>query len=228
MAALLQNRMTMKASSTAPEWVSAEHLTGTTVMAVEFDGGVVIGADSRTTTGAYIANRVTDKLTPITENIFCCRSGSAADTQAIADIVKYHLNFHNIEIGEPIEVKTAANLFREMCYGYRDQLSAGIICAGWDKRNGGQVFSIPLGGMCIRQPFTIGGSGSTYIYGHCDATYKKGMTKDECFNFVSTAVALAMSRDGSSGGIIRMAAIDSSGVERRVILGDNLPTFYEG
>ena len=29
------------------------------------------------------------------------------------------------------------------------------------------------------------GSGSTYIYGHCDATYKHGMTKEECFKFVA-------------------------------------------
>ncbi|KAG5456002.1 MAG: low molecular mass poly protein 2 [Olpidium bornovanus] len=63
-------------------------------MAVEFRGGVVIGADSRTTTGSYIANRVTDKLTPVHDRIFCCRSGSAADTQAVADIVKYHLQMH--------------------------------------------------------------------------------------------------------------------------------------
>lgn len=43
---------------------------------------------------AYIANRFTDKLTKITDKIYCCRSGSAADTQAIADIVNYHLEFH--------------------------------------------------------------------------------------------------------------------------------------
>jgi len=43
---------------------------------------------------AYIANRVTDKLTQVSDSIYCCRSGSAADTQAIADIVKYHLEFH--------------------------------------------------------------------------------------------------------------------------------------
>ena len=34
---------------------------------------------------AYIVNRVTDKLTPVTDKVFCCRSGSAAATQAIAD-----------------------------------------------------------------------------------------------------------------------------------------------
>lgn len=50
-------------------------------MAVAFPGGVVVGADSRTTTGSYIANRVTDKLTYLHERVYCCRSGSAADTQ---------------------------------------------------------------------------------------------------------------------------------------------------
>jgi 20S proteasome subunit beta 1 len=64
-------------------------------MAAEYNGGVVIGADSRSTTGSYIANRFTDKLTKITEHIYCCRSGSSADTQAIADIVRYHLDFHS-------------------------------------------------------------------------------------------------------------------------------------
>lgn len=59
-------------------------------MACEFEGGVVVGADSRTTTGSYIANRVTNKLTPIHDRIMCCRSGSAADTQALADIVSSH------------------------------------------------------------------------------------------------------------------------------------------
>jgi hypothetical protein len=33
---------------------------------------------------------VTDKLTHIHDRIYCCRSGSAADTQAIADIVHYY------------------------------------------------------------------------------------------------------------------------------------------
>jgi len=37
------------------------------------------------------ANRVTDKLTCVHERVYCCRSGSAADTQAVADIVHYQL-----------------------------------------------------------------------------------------------------------------------------------------
>jgi 20S proteasome subunit beta 1 len=211
-----------------PDWLTAEHMTGTTIMAVEFDKGVVFGADSRTTTGAYVANRVTDKLTRVTDYIYCCRSGSAADTQAIADIVTYHLGFHKMQMDEEPRVKTAAAVFQDLCYSYRDQLSAGIICAGWDKRLGGQVYSIPLGGMCVRQPFAIGGSGSTYIYGYVDANFKEGMTKEECMQFCANALSLAISRDGSSGGIARLAAITADGVERKTVLHNDLPKFYEG
>ena len=34
-----------------------------------------------------------------------------------------------------------------LCYHNRDMLSASIICAGWDKNKGGQVYCLPLGGM---------------------------------------------------------------------------------
>ncbi|XP_028838750.1 proteasome subunit beta type-6-like [Denticeps clupeoides] len=208
-----------------PDWACQEVSTGTTIMAVEFDGGVVIGADSRTTTGAYIANRVTDKLTPIHDHIFCCRSGSAADTQAIADAVTYQLGFHSIELDEPPLVQTAANLFKQMCYRYREELMAGIIVAGWDRRRSGQVYTVPMGGMLVRQPVAVGGSGSSYIYGFIDSTYRSGMTKEECLRFTAEALALAMERDGSSGGVARLAAISESGVERSVILGNQLPKF---
>jgi 20S proteasome subunit beta 1 len=196
-------------------------------MAVEYDGGVIIGADSRTTTGAYIANRVTDKLTKITDYIYCCRSGSAADTQAIADIVSYHLNFYEMEINEPPEVSTAANVFRDICYNYRDQLTAGIIVAGWDKRHGGQVYCLPLGGMLVRQSLCIGGSGSSYVYGYTDANFKTGMQKEEAVEFVKKTLALAMSRDGSSGGVIRIGIINKDGVERRVFTGKDIPVFWK-
>jgi len=48
------------------------------------------------------------------------------------------------------------------------------------------VYSIPLGGMCVRQSCAIGGSGSTYIYGFVDANFRKDMTKEECHEFVKT------------------------------------------
>ncbi|NXU98056.1 PSB6 protein, partial [Cettia cetti] len=157
----------------------------TTIMAVQFDGGVIIGADSRTTTGSYVANRVTDKLTPVHDRIFCCRSGSAADTQAVADAVAYQLAFHSVELEEAPRVRTAARLFQQSCYRYREELSAGIIVAGWDPRKGGQVFVVPMGGLLLPQPFAVGGSGSSYIYGFLDAAFRPGMSQEQCQDFVA-------------------------------------------
>ena len=91
-------------------------------MAINFKDGVILGADSRTTTGAYIANRVTDKLTQVHDTIWCCRSGSAADTQAVADIVHYHLGMYGIMNDERPTTQTAAALFQELCYDNKDQL----------------------------------------------------------------------------------------------------------
>ncbi|XP_065187868.1 proteasome subunit beta type-6-like [Sycon ciliatum] len=212
----------------SPEWMSKAHALGTSIMAVQFDGGVVLGADSRTSTGSYVANRVTDKIAEVSSHIFCCRSGSAADTQAITGVVKYELEMLELELEDKSKVSQAAHMFRKYCFEYRESLSAGIIIGGWDKANGGQVYCIPLGGMLVKQPFAIGGSGSTYIYGYCDSAYKDGMTRDECEQFVVNALSLAMSRDGSSGGVIRLVTIDESGVARRTLTGKEIPTFYEG
>ena len=44
--------------------------------------------------GAYVSNRVSDKLTPVHDRIYCCRSGSAADTQYVSDVVKLYLDLH--------------------------------------------------------------------------------------------------------------------------------------
>uniref|UniRef100_A0A6U2FFY0 Proteasome subunit beta n=1 Tax=Hemiselmis andersenii TaxID=464988 RepID=A0A6U2FFY0_HEMAN len=196
---------------------------GTTIMAVEYDGGVVMGADSRTSTGSYIANRVSDKITYVHDSIYVCRSGSAADTQAIADIVRMYLGMHSLEVGKLPEVPIAANILNQICYGNKNMLMAGMICAGWDPKNGGCVFSIPVGGGIFRDAYTIGGSGSGFIYGYCDANFRKGMSKAEAQQFVKNAVSLAMQRDGSSGGVIRTVTISKDGVEREMTLGDNLP-----
>ncbi|XP_051899609.1 proteasome subunit beta type-9-like isoform X2 [Pristis pectinata] len=66
----------------------------TTIMAVEFAGGVVIASDSRVSAGEAVVNRVMDKLSPLHQRIYCALSGSAADAQAIADIVNYQLELH--------------------------------------------------------------------------------------------------------------------------------------
>ncbi|RUP52204.1 proteasome subunit beta type-6 [Jimgerdemannia flammicorona] len=201
---------------------------GTTTMAVTFKGGVIIGADSRSTIGSFIANRVTNKLAEVHDLIYCCRSGSSADTQAVSDIVRYYLQMYTVNEKEPPSVRTAAALFRELCYTNKDNLTAGFIVAGWDRHDKGTIWNVPLGGSLHQQPFAIGGSGSTYIYGYCDATFREDMSKDECMEFMKNSISLAMSRDGSSGGCIRLAVITETGVEKIFVPGNKLQVHWEG
>lgn len=41
--------------------------------------------------------------------------------------------------------------------------------------------------MMVRQSFAIRGSGSSYIYGYVNATFREGMTKDEFLKFTANA-----------------------------------------
>eukprot|EP00594_Rhizosolenia_setigera_P009172 CAMPEP_0178960444 /NCGR_PEP_ID=MMETSP0789-20121207/12968_1 /TAXON_ID=3005 /ORGANISM="Rhizosolenia setigera, Strain CCMP 1694" /LENGTH=234 /DNA_ID=CAMNT_0020643795 /DNA_START=19 /DNA_END=723 /DNA_ORIENTATION=- len=197
--------------------------TGTTIMAIPFEGGVVLGADSRVSTGVYVANRVSDKISALHERIWCCRSGSAADTQALTDYVRHYLAQLAVETGRLPTVKTAAHLMRRLCYNNKDRLLAGVIVGGWDPVEGGSVYNIPLGGSMIKMPFAIGGSGSTYIYGLVDSMAKENMTKEEALSVVKKCISHAMARDGSSGGIIRTVTVTEESNEREYIPGDKLP-----
>uniref|UniRef100_A0A668RQ52 Proteasome 20S subunit beta 9a n=1 Tax=Oreochromis aureus TaxID=47969 RepID=A0A668RQ52_OREAU len=155
---------------TGPEWLSEEVKTGTTIIAIEFDGGVVLGSDSRVSAGASVVNRVMNKLSPLHDKIYCALSGSAADAQTIAEIVNYQLDVHSIEIGEDPQVRSAATLVRNISYKYKEELSAHLIVA---------------------------------------------------------ALTLAMNRDGSSGGVAYVVTIDEHGTEEKVVLGNQLPTFFD-
>jgi hypothetical protein len=76
--------------------------------------------------------------------------------QALSDYVRRFTAEHALDKGAPPTVATVAKLFRSLAYENKDRLMAGLIVAGWDPVDGGAVWEIPLGGACIKQPFSIG------------------------------------------------------------------------
>ncbi|KAF6257030.1 20S proteasome beta subunit A1 [Scenedesmus sp. NREL 46B-D3] len=199
---------------------------GTSIIAVSFKGGVVLGADSRTSSGSYVANRVQDKITPLADTVYLCRSGSASDTQAIAGYVQYWIAEHQAEKNAPVDVSTAANLAMQLSYNNKNNLQAGLIIAGWDKHGGGSVYAIPLGGTLLKVPYSIGGSGSAYITGWCDKYWRDDFTEEEARAFVVKALTHAIARDASSGGCVRTVTITEGGVNRDFIPGTKLAATY--
>ena len=57
--------------------------TGTTISGIVFKGGVVLGADTRSTNGETVADKNCEKIHYIAPNIYCCGAGTAADTEAV-------------------------------------------------------------------------------------------------------------------------------------------------
>ncbi|CAA0808180.1 Proteasome subunit beta type-6 [Striga hermonthica] len=210
-----------------PGDLDAPHSMGTTIIGVTYNGGVVLGADSRTSTGMYVANRASDKITQLTDNVYVCRSGSAADSQIVSDYVRYYLHQHTIQLGQPATVKVAANLVRLLAYNNKNNLQTGLIIGGWDKYEGGKIYGVPLGGTVLELPFTIGGSGSSYLYGFFDQEWREGMTREEAEQLVVKAVSLAIARDGASGGVIRTVTINKDGATRKFYPGDSHPLWHE-
>lgn len=213
---------------------------GTTIVAVSYRGGVILAADSRTSTGSYVANRAQDKITPLTDRVYLCRSGSASDTQAIAAHVQHLLSSMQAERARAAtsatksegdkaapSVRAAANLCAQIAYGNKNALQAGLIVAGFDADlQDGSVYAIPLGGTLLRVPYAIGGSGSAYITGFCDKRFREGMSEREAKAFVVAAVGHAIARDASSGGCIRTVTIDKDGARRDFVPGDQVPTAF--
>lgn len=177
----------------------------------------------------YVSNRVSDKVTPLIEgSVYLCRSGSAADTQLVCDHVRNYMEQHALTLDDSKPtVSAGANLCAAINYNNKDMLMAGMIVAGWDKYEGGVVYALPIGGSMVKVPYAVEGSGSTYIWGFCDKAFKERMNREECETFVRDALAHAMSRDGSSGGIARLVTVDKNGATRKIVQGPELPLMWD-
>lgn len=53
------------------------------------------------------------------------------------------------------------------------------------------------------------------------------MTREEAERLVVDALSLAMTRDSSSGGVIRTVTLDKTGASVRYIGGSDVPTWFE-
>lgn len=172
---------------------------GTTLVAIKYSGGVVVGADTRTSAGGYVSNKFAYKINPIFEPDFedqseqykhahgesssstsscvLCRSGSAADTQWLATQAKQRFRIRQLERpGYRPSISEVAHFLRYQMRngGSGSPLQASLICAGYDSgTNGGQIFGIvPGGSLWEEENFCVSGSGSTVLLGYLDDALK--------------------------------------------------------
>jgi 20S proteasome subunit beta 1 len=194
-----------------------EKSLGTTIIAVIYSGGVMLAADARTSSGQYVANRVADKIWPITSNIFALKCGSAADTQFLLQTTKGYMAQFGVEYGDKPPVKVAARILQQYQYQYKNYLNCAVIVCGYDNLDGASIYEVGMGGTVTKRIIAMNGSGSHYINGYVDKNFKENMTKEEAKEFLKSAVTLDMFRDSHSGGIIRLLDITKDGFNREYI-----------
>lgn len=141
--------------------------------------------------------------------------------------VRYFVDQLASELGTTPSVSAVAHLVKKMNYSNKEALLGAMLVGGWDAERGGQVYGIPIGGSMVRLPWATDGSGSTYIWGFLDAEYKPGLDRARAEKLVATALALAISIDGSSGGMARLVTITAAGAERKLIRGDEVEQFWD-
>lgn len=207
-------------SATQPHLLQQHEVNlGTTLVAICYKDGVVVGADTRTSVGSYVSNRYADKIATILQTAVICRSGSAADTQHLAELANVEFRERYYRYRVLPTVSQIAHLLRSQV---NQDMAASLICAGYQEGEG-CIFSIAPNGSLLKedQGFALSGSGSTFIMGHIDNNYRKDMDEEEAIDFVVKAIRLAIDRDGSSGGFVRVHVVNRAGSKVSTVYPDH-------
>jgi proteasome beta subunit len=138
-------------------------------------------------------------------------AGLVGDLQTLARYLKAEANLYRLKRDAKMPVKSAATLMANILNQRKfAPYYVQLILGGYDD-TGGYVYSLDAAGGAIPDKYTSGGSGSPYVYGVLEDTYKDNLTIDEGINIAIRAITAAMNRDSASGGMISIAVITKDG-----------------
>jgi len=180
--------------------------TGTTICGAVFDGGVVIGADTRATSGDIVADKNCRKIHPLAPNMVCCGAGTAADCEKVTNMIGSQLELLRLDWNRQVRVKTANHLFKQMLFRYQGHIGAYLVLAGADL-DGGHLYSVAAHGSTDKIPYTAMGSGMLSAMAVLETGWKPGMNEEGAKKLVRDAIAAGIINDMGSGGNVDIAVI---------------------
>jgi proteasome beta subunit len=185
--------------------------TGTTTIGLVCRDGVVMATERRATMGHFIANKTTVKLFRIDGNIGATLSGSVADGQAMIRQLRAEVALYRMRRGAPLRVEGAATLLANVLNANRFYpYFAWLILGGVDP-SGGHLFALDAEGGSIEDKFVSIGSGSPFVYGVFEDSWRETPTTSEGIDLALRGLTAAMKRDSASGDGYDVAEISSAG-----------------
>ena len=206
---------------------------GTTIVAVEFAGGVVMAGDRRATMGNLIANRDMDKVYAADEYSVVGIAGTAGVALEVVRLYQVELEHYEKIEGAIMSIEGKANRLASMIRGNLGLAMQGLsvvpIFGGFDlDERRGRIFSYDVTGGCYpeRDHHSIG-SGSMFARGSLKKTWRPGMGESDAVRSCLEALYDAADDDSATGGPDvgrriwpRVAVVDVEGV--RLIEDDEL------
>ncbi|KAI6700771.1 hypothetical protein NL676_015095 [Syzygium grande] len=131
--------------------------TGTTIVGIIFQDGVILGAGTRATEGPIVCDKNCEKIHYMAPKIYCCGAGTAADTEAVTDMVGSQLQLHCYHTSRESRVVTALNLLKLV--SSQGHVQAALVLGGVDVTGPHLHMRYPRGSTDTL-PFAAMGSGS--------------------------------------------------------------------
>ena len=181
--------------------------TGTTIVGLVYENGVILGADTRATEDMIVADKNCSKIHYIAPNIYCCGAGTAADTEMTTQMISSSLQLHRYNTGRTTRVATANRMLKQYLYRYQGYVSAALVLGGVDC-NGPHLYSIHPHGSTDKLPYVTMGSGSLAAMATFESGYKPNMKKQEAMQLVRDAIAAGIFNDLGSGSNVDLCVIE--------------------
>ena len=179
---------------------------GTTIVALDFDGGVIMAGDRRSTAGSMIAQRDIEK-------VFRCDDFSCVGISGVAGIGLELVRLFQLELehyekleGRTLSLEGKANRLAAFVRGNLGGAMQGLVVvplfAGYDEDLGkGRIFSYDVaGGRYEERKFHAIGSGSVFARGSLKKLYTDGMTEADVITACMQALYDAADDDSATGG----------------------------
>ena len=179
---------------------------GTTIVAVTFDGGVVMAGDRRATAGSMIAQRDIEKVFRSDEFSAVAIAGVAGIGVDMVRLFQVELEHYEKIEGRTLSLEGKANrlaaMVRQNLPGAMQGLVVVPLFAGYDEeRAQGRIFSYDVaGGRYEEHRFYSVGSGSVFARGALKKLYRDDMTIPDAVMACMQALYDAADDDSATGG----------------------------
>ncbi|RPB29145.1 proteasome component Pup1 [Terfezia boudieri ATCC MYA-4762] len=193
--------------------------TGTTIVGCIFDGGVVIAADTRATSGEIVAEKNCQKLHYITPNIWCAGAGTAADTEFVTALISSQLELHSLSTGRKPRVVTCMTLVKQHLFRHQGHLGAYLVVAGVDP-TGINLFTVHAHGSTDKLPYVTMGSGSLAAMSIFESQWQKNLTQEDAVKLCAEAILAGIFNDLGSGSNVNVGIItaEKTTIKRNFII----------